>query len=303
MDRKHRRTGQSESTAHADGLAWSVECRLTHVELRLFWLGAINRTDLIRRFGVSMSQASADINRYLALNPTGVAYDKSAKCYVADDRFRPVLGADDATRLLGEMRLVDAGLLTAPETRLGVLPPFAATPMPERPVGAAVLRTVWRSIDQARGLEILYQSMSRPEPARRVIEPHALAHDGFRWHARAFDGESGTFRDFVLGRIAEAATAGPRRSSPDADAEWNSHVELRIAPHPGLNRAQAKAIRLDYGITGRSAVLRVRRALLFYALKRLGLDTLPDARSPQEQHIILINREDVTRELGRPEDV
>ena len=33
----------------------------------------------------------------------------------------------------------------------------------------------------------------------------------------------------------------------------------------------------------------VRKALLFYALKRLGLDTDPGARRPQDQQIVLLN--------------
>src|SRR6266436_6236336 len=99
-------------------LRWSVERRLAFVEERLFWLGEVNRMDLVRRFGVSMSQASADIARYLALRPA-VAYDKSAKRYVAGAGFRPVLGAPDARRLLGELRLVEAGILPVAATSLG----------------------------------------------------------------------------------------------------------------------------------------------------------------------------------------
>jgi hypothetical protein len=37
----------------------------------------------------------------------------------------------------------------------------------------------------------------------------------------------------------------------------------------------------------------VRRALLFYALKRLGLDVPPDTRPAHEQHIVLLNRAEV----------
>lgn len=38
------------------------------------------------------------------------------------------------------------------------------------------------------------------------------------------------------------------------------------------------------------AKIKVRRALLYYALKRLGLDTDPAARAPQDQQIVLLNR-------------
>jgi hypothetical protein len=76
----------------------------------------------------------------------------------------------------------------------------------EPPAGAGHAR-------ERRALSVRYQSMSRPSPVRRVIEPHAVVHDGFRWHARAFDREIGEFRDFVLGRTSKpkATGAAPRR--------------------------------------------------------------------------------------------
>jgi hypothetical protein len=61
-----------------------------------------------------------------------------------------------------------------------------------------------------------------------------------------------------------------------------------------LTSAQAQAIALDYGIKGGSASLKVRQALLFYALKRLGLDVKADM-PPGEQHIVLLNRDAIER--------
>jgi hypothetical protein len=285
--------GRADAVAASDSLRWSVEQRLAFVEERLFWLGEVNRTDLVRRFGVSMSQASGDIGRYLARDPPGVTYDKSAKRYVAGDDFRPVLAPPNSARFLGELRLVEAGILSAGDTILGALPAFDATPIPERGIDPLVLRAVLHAMRTREAIDALYQSMSRPSPMRRIIEPHALAHDGFRWHARAYDRDSGEFRDFVLGRTSDPKRAGAAHSTPEQDRDWHEWVELRIAPHPKLTPAQAKAIRLDYGISGTSATLRVRRALLFYALKRLGLDTAPDARPPQRQHIVLVDPEQV----------
>lgn len=292
MVNKTRPIGAKESSAKARdaALRWSVEQRLAFIEERLFWLGEVNRTDLARRFGVSMGQASVDIARYLARAPKGVTYDKRAKRYVADASFRPLLSPPDAARFLGELRLVDAGLLKAEDTSVGVVPPFDATPVPERRIDAFVLRAVLTAIRKGLSLAIHYQSMSRPEPIERTIEPHALAHDGFRWHARAFDRETKEFRDFVLGRISRPRLGEQAQSRPRDDQDWHSFVELEIAPHPGLTPAQAKAIALDYGIVKGSAKIRVRRALLFYALRRLGLDLRPNARPPHEQHIVLANR-------------
>src|SRR5207237_1972355 len=107
----------------------------------------------------------------------------------------------------------------------------------------------------------------------------------------------GEFRDFVLGRLARPKLAEPAVSQPAQDHDWQSFVTLLIAPHPKLTAAQARAIKIDYGI-GRAALkIKVRRALLFYALKRLGLDVAADVRPPYEQHIVLLNRAEVEAAL------
>ena len=49
-------------------------------------------------------------------------------------------------------------------------------------------------------------------------------------------------------------------------------------------------IGLDYGMRGGKAKIPVRKALLYYALKRLGLDAERTARRPQDQKIVLLNR-------------
>ncbi|MHA1554133.1 MAG: WYL domain-containing protein [Alphaproteobacteria bacterium] len=270
-----------------------MDRRLGFIEARLFWLGEVNRAHLVDRFGVSMSQASGDIAKYLAINGKGVDYDRSAKRYFATASFGPVRGEPDANRFLGELRLVEAGLMRPEDTLIGFAPPFAATPVPERKIDDLVLRAVFQGIRNASAVEATYQSMSRPRPIKRTIEPHALAFDGFRWHARAYDRETETFRDFVLGRLSKARIDEGAVSDPASDTDWHTFVDLDIAPHPKLSGAQARAIAMDYGITRGSVRIPVRRALLFYALKRLGLDHDPDTRPPNVQQIVLRNRADV----------
>ncbi|GIX18366.1 MAG: hypothetical protein KatS3mg120_0042 [Erythrobacter sp.] len=63
-------------------LRWSVEQKLQFIEFRLFWEGHVNRADLMDTFGVSLNQASGDLNRYIALAPDNMVYDKSGKTYV-----------------------------------------------------------------------------------------------------------------------------------------------------------------------------------------------------------------------------
>jgi predicted DNA-binding transcriptional regulator YafY len=82
----------------------------------------------------------------------------------------------------------------------------------------------------------VYQSMSRPQPSPRIIEPHALTHDGFRWHARAFDRETGTFRDFVLGRLSKPGIGERIGVKTDEQADEDLVFFQRALRHVGAPR-------------------------------------------------------------------
>lgn len=60
-------------------LRWGVERRLEFIEFRLFWEGRVNRGDVMEKFGLSVNQASSDLNRYISFAPENMIYDKSAR--------------------------------------------------------------------------------------------------------------------------------------------------------------------------------------------------------------------------------
>lgn len=278
-------------------LKHSIEERFAFVEFRLFWHGRINRADLIQKFGVSPTQASQDFKLYSELMPSNIVYDGVEKAYLCGKEFAPRYANLSAETYLSPLLSISSGLQKPEDTLLRTVPSFHVSPNPTRGVNPFVLRSVVRAVDNAEALEIRYQSMSSPEPSWRWIEPHAFAHDGFRWHVRAFCLKDGNFKDFLLSRIIEARR-GPgtiaATSSGDQDIDWATDVTLMIGPHPDLSPSQQRAIRLDYGMSEDGlAEIKVKRSMLYYALKRLGLDTDPDVRRPQDQQIILLNAEQV----------
>lgn len=274
-------------------LNWGVERRYEFIEFRLFWQGRINRGDLMDAFGVSTQQASLDLNAYIDQAKRNLVYDKSLRTYLRGKQFKPKYLKPDAEEYFAQLRAVDQGLVSAEQSWISVFPGFGATPTPARGVAPETLRDVLAAIRSPAALQVTYQSMSRPEPNARWIEPHALAFDGFRWHARAFCQNDQVFKDFLLSRIVEVGDQGPVTSDPSSDGAWHTDVSLDIGPHPDLSDNQRRAIEMDYGMEAGRAQIAVRRALLFYALKRLGLDTDPAARRPQDQQIVLLNRDNV----------
>ncbi|MFC0246774.1 WYL domain-containing protein [Falsochrobactrum ovis] len=272
-------------------LRWSVERRLEFIEFRLFWDGRVNRSDLTSAFGVSVNQASTDLNRYIGMAPDNMVYDKSARTYIRGSKFAPLFLKPDASRYLSQLRSVADGILDRADAWIGQFPAYGAAPTPVRGVNAKTLRSVVAAIRRSEAIEVKYQSLSRPEPRWRWIAPPAIGFDGFRWHTRAFCLTDQSFKDFLLSRIIETRGTKPSEISTEGDADWNEHVTLEIGPHPELSETQQKVVALDYGMRSGRATIPVRKALLYYALKRLGLDTDPTARTPMDQQIILLNRE------------
>lgn len=270
-------------------LRWGVEQRLEFIEFRLFWEGHINRGDLMDQFGISINQASSDLSRYAEYAPGNMVYDKSARTYVRGHRFEQKFLELEASEYLTQLRSVADGILDRAESWIASLPPYAGTPTPARGVNPTILRAVVGAIQRNEAIEVKYQSLSNPEPRWRWIAPHAIAFDAFRWHTRAFCLTDECFKDFLLSRILVIRASRESEASAADDRDWHSEVTLEVAPHPDLSDAQAKVIALDYGMGGGKAKIKVRRALLYYTLKRLGLDTEPGARKPQDQQIILLN--------------
>jgi predicted DNA-binding transcriptional regulator YafY len=285
----------------AQGLRWGVEQRLEFIEFRLFWEGGVNRSDITRYFGVSVPQASKDLSQYQALAPDNITYDRSEKRYFATVDFKPRFLKPDADRYLSQLRSIADGALTSAETWLSHPPAFESVPLPRRYVDPDILRTTLDAIRRRKSLEIRYQSLSvvRPQATWRWISPHAFAFDGHRWHVRAFCHIDHTFKDFLLPRFLKTRGTGEGAAGSGDDSIWNEMVTLGLKPHPGLTPEQKRVIAQDFGMKGERLDVRVRLALLYYVLKRLNLDFEEEKRPAREQHVVLANRDEVSKALKR----
>lgn len=277
---------------------WGPDRRLEFIDWRLRWDGRINRGDLTAFFGISVPQASLDLARYLELAPANAIYDRSARVYVIGEAFAPLFPANDPGRYLNELLACSTGVLPPELSFLGWTPATGLAPSPGRAVPVEVLVPVLTALRERRQLQATYQSMSSAEPVARRLSPHALAFDGFRWHLRAYCHRREAFRDFVLARALTATVVPAAGVSGDDDSAWQQWVALVLGPNPALSVAARRVIELDYGMTDGRVELTCRRALLFYALKRLGL--LPGQEGPPEvQQIVLLNRDEVESLLPR----
>lgn len=64
-------------------MKWFEQTRQDWIAETLRVFGFIQRQHLMRKFGISTPQASADLQRFQKDNPAAMTYDSSKKMYVA----------------------------------------------------------------------------------------------------------------------------------------------------------------------------------------------------------------------------
>lgn len=272
---------------------WGLGKRLEFIELRAFWQGAVNRSDLIAEFSISVPQASADIGAYQKLAPGNLVYDSSKKRYVSTPGFAPRLIVPNSEQYLTRLSCLDPNGAVVELDGLLQCPPIDAMPVPARNVKPLVLRSMLSAMKDGLSQEVFYQSMSpkNPEPKWRRITPHSLASDGTRWHVRAYCHTDLKFKDFLLSRCQEVRGNAPPGAATEMDVHWNERFDVVLEPNPLLSLSQQEAIAQDYWMADGELVLSMRRALLFYLNKHLRLDLARYDPRPANNPLVVKNRQ------------
>lgn len=271
-------------------LRWSIAQRLEFIEFRLVWEGRIKRSDIADRFGVTVQQATVDLGLYEQVAPGNILYDRNAKRFVPSRSFVPQFLRPSANRQLLQLAAIGRGDVAEKETWFDELPVIGVVPVPQRNVCTIAMRWILEAMRTASELSIEYQSVNRAARTRRTIAPHALGHDGTRWHVRAFCVSNREFRDFVLSRVGEPEILGPRMVDPHADREWFDEIELVLVPNPALDETARKGLVQEYQMKKGQLRVRTRVALAFYLIQHMNLDLkLP----PRRQQLVLTNLDEV----------
>lgn len=271
-------------------LSWGTQKRLYYLEFKLFWEGRVNRSDLTTVFGISIPQASADFARYQELAPQNISYDPRGKYYVPSEECKPAFiqpSADAYFSYAMSSQFIEKHAIITNDY-IGIVP------KPPRIVDTSILKTIIQSIKYKRKISVDYRSLKNPQAGNdRWISPHAFAFDGFRWHVRAYCHRDDIFKDYVLGRIVSISNWAESDINAILDSQWFSFIDVIIGPNPKLNDDQKTIIAMDYGMIDQKLSISCRTSLAGYLLKRLGLNDKNCDKSGEEQHIILINVDDI----------
>ena len=264
---------------------WGRQRRLEYLEHKLYWEGKIRRVNLTEKFEISIPQASVDIKKYQEEAPQNIAYNASAKYYEPTELFSPKFIELSADAYFSyELSSPTKSIATCESDYI------AATPNPSRVINLKVLRTLVQAIKNKQVVSVDHRSFNNPQPGNtRLISPHAFGTDGSRWHVRAYCHKNNTFKDFVIGRIASAVMVSHSDIDVNSDHKWFNFMEVLIGPNPTLSDDQKNVVAMDYGMTDLKLKFKCRIALLYYLMKKLGIDQNSSDRAGNEQQIVVNN--------------
>ncbi len=250
-----------------DSISFSQRQRLAYIDFCLLFKGAIHRQDLISRFEVGLSAGSRDFTLYKELAPNNLYYDPREKRYFQTEGFSPLFEHDAKRTLVKLANDISDGFDAIGDLRFPV-ESASSLNVPDIFVVAKVVQAIVNN----KAMSIIYTSLSSGSGARELV-PHSIVDNGQRWHVRAYDRKTQSFRDFVLTRISKVSI----KSTPDAhecierDEQWQRLIPLEIVPHP-KNVQYPTAIELDYAMRDGVLNLRVRAAMAGYLLRRWNVD-------------------------------
>jgi hypothetical protein len=260
--------------------------RLTFIDFKLYFLGEIRRADLQDRFQTGAAGATRDLALYKEVAPANLEFEGSSKTYRPSKAFRPVF-EHSVQRVLTALSQgfgeVD-GDRNEPLIRCD-------TPTPLSVPSVEVVSVVSRAINRGLSLRTAYTSNTSGASERELV-PFALVSNGLRWHIRAFDRKSNTFRDFMLSRMSKTQLLeeSPARTEEkfEHDVQWSRIIELELMIHPKVKSPEV--IAQDYDMKDGVMRVPVRATNAGYLLRLWNVDCSPD-RSAKGNEVMLCLRD------------
>ena len=260
-----------------DQLNFAQKRRLAFIDFLLLFKGAFSRGDLTHKFEMGMANATRDIAFYRDLAPNNCEFDNPSKLYRQRKLFSPLFEHDARNTLVKLANNISDGFDAIGDLQFPVVAPSQLN-VPDIFIVARLVQAIFNN----RSVSVIYTSLSSGLASRELV-PHSIVDNGLRWHVRAFDRKSSSFRDFVLTRISKVkllddsdAKTPKQHEDKLEDYQWQRIMPLQLISHPN-NVQFPTAIEMDYGMRDGVLSLNVRAALAGYLLRCWNVDCSENA--------------------------
>jgi len=251
-----------------DEFSFAQKQRLAYIDFKLYFTGMVTRSEIVSHFELGLAAATRDLKFYRESAPENMAYDNAEKKYFITTQFKPVFKHDARRTLIKLANNISDGFDSIGDTSFPI-----ESPSPLNVPDIDIIAKLSQAIINNKPISVIYTSLSSGPGARDLV-PHSIVDNGLRWHLRAYDRKSKSFRDFVFTRITKV-TIRAQIPSPEEDKledhQWMRMVPLQIIPHPN-NVKHPTAIKLDFGMKKGQLEVNVRAAMAGYLLRRWNVD-------------------------------
>jgi len=251
-----------------DEFSFAQKQRLAYIDFKLYFTGMVTRSEIVSHFELGLAAATRDLKFYKDNAPDNMAYDNVEKKYFITTKFKPIFKHDARRTLIKLANNISDGFDSIGDTSFPI-----ESPSPLNVPDIDIIAKLSQAIINHKPISVIYTSLSSGSGARELV-PHSIVDNGLRWHLRAYDRKSKSFRDFVLTRITKvtilAQTPSPEEDKLE-DHQWMRMVPLQIIPHPN-NVKHPTAIKLDFGMEKGMLEVNVRAAMAGYLLRRWNVD-------------------------------
>jgi hypothetical protein len=178
-------------------LNFAQKRRLAFIDFLLLFKGSFSRGDLTNKFEMGMANATRDIALYRDLAADNCEFDNPGKLYRQSKLFSPLFEHDARKTLIKLANNISDGFDAIGDIQLPVEAPSQLN-VPDIFIVARLVQVILNN----KSVSVIHTSLSSGSASRELV-PHSIVDNGLRWHVRAFDRKSSSFRDFVLTRISK----------------------------------------------------------------------------------------------------
>jgi hypothetical protein len=258
----------NNSHKNITSFTYAQKQRLAFIDFLLMFKGSFSRSDLTTKFEMGMANATRDITLYRELSSQNAEFDNPTKTYLQTKQFKALFDYEPRKTLAKLANKISDGFDGVMEVAFPVEAPLQLN-VPDINIVAKLVQAILNK----KAISIIYTSLSSGSKARKII-PHTIVDNGLRWHVRAFDRNTNSFRDFVITRISKVTLHDDSIEVFEKEIEddqWMRKMDLHLVPHP-TNIEFPQAIELDYGMDNGLLKITVRAALVGYLLRRWNVD-------------------------------
>lgn len=286
----------NEYSDYINDLTLAQKERLAFIDFNLEFFGKITRNDLINRFRTGLAASTRDFAAYKEIAEYNLLLNHSTKQYLRTDKFEPIFQFSADSILQSVSKGFSDGITASVQPSSTC---FEAVQLIHPNVH--IIAALMRAIHNQKTCKVKYVSVSSGENTREIV-PHTLINNGHRWHVRAFDIKSQTFRDFVCTRFTKVLlTEEPTLPNmlSCADNQFNRLVTLVLMVHPDIKHSLA--IEMDYAMQSGEKVMQVRAALAAYVLRYWQVDCSFEHRILNQGCQLALKNHEILANIDNPQ--